>query len=122
MEIKRALEIRQVCMTRVKDLYYRAVSFGMPSSSLNVEYNEIFAKLPKKTPGWVRSYCDGARVILNDNLYRHHLIFLFIAPDKTLIDTDQMPEGWSHQRINDERLQSGHFWKESHKPFFIGED
>lgn len=120
MKYDTTFKLRGKLRVRVVDAFRRAISFGLEASALHQLINGIIAEDGASLPTWAKEYLRGYSDALYSSLYENHLIFLFIAPDGSLIDTKNMPEGWSHQRICEENLPSGHFWKHNLNPYYPG--
>lgn len=121
MRIESVLRKRERMVRRVIDAVDMARVYHPTSLELHRKILDILESEPG-LPKTAIEYARGAADALRNQLYQHDLVFLFEAEDGTLINTAQMPEGWTHQRICENKLQGGRYWKGSNRPYFVDSD
>lgn len=127
MRIERALRLRDSIISALRDCHSSAAHFGMLSADREARRHEVLARLPPKTPAWVRQYADGYWRCLTDHAYRFELVFggkigeQFYSTHNDRADYYEKHGIEPREYADDGRVQQrGHYWKESLKPFFIG--
>lgn len=129
MQIKSALKHRDRAIERVRDLYSSAEQFGLPSDTINERYCDILqSELPAgKAPGWTRSFVDGYRKALIDNLYRSSLVYGAFIDGKFYSTHRNRDDYYEKQGLSarifaeeHDKAVAGHYWASNLKPFFIG--
>ena len=140
MSLDRALAIKSILASYLKDVYSSAIHFKMPHEKL-LERKQLFVlndPLYRKAPRWVHAYLNGMEDIMRDNIYRYHLVWL-MSVDGKLLTRKEMDELYKQEkaiadkhkpnddykspwaRVNSEL--SNHYWKDDNgnplrdKPF-----
>lgn len=128
VSIKKALSMRSNAVTAVRDLYSTATAFKLTANEINIRFRAIVGAKLGKAPHWAKSYVEGYRQCLNDELYRSALVFgcwvdgKFYSNHRNRADyyeTQGMsPSIYSDASDNGTR---GHYWMaDTSKPYFIG--
>ena len=126
MKIERALDIKTVAKRNLQDIIHSAIMFKTTSKSFNEQCVKMKNNLPKKTPLWVINYLEGYRDANIDFIYHKELEFCYKLDGKLYsIHRDSKrnyeKHGFTPQQCCNNQESSGHYWKDTDKPWFIGE-
>ena len=125
MKIERALKIRDRAKTRIYDSYHLGRISRLTSERINSYVINIKSEMPKGTPQWVKSFIDGMVEVLNSDLYFNHLEFCYMVDGKLLSVNKDSKRHYSKAKITPKQLHdratlSGHYWRDSDRPYYVG--
>mgnify|MGYP003651903458 CR=1 FL=1 len=127
MHIDTALRKRDRCRVTLRDIYTSAAHFYPTSADLLAQRMKAQTAL-KGCPAWVTSYIDGVVYMLDDNLYREHLVFGGFYKETFYSVHSSRDDYYGKHGIKPSAFAvaaefRGHYWKPRHgqdpKPFFV---
>jgi len=127
MKIKRALEIRDRARNSLYQIFHTCILAKWPASELNEAKNNLLKSLPKRTPQWVFQYLRGVEDVKRDLLHDDHLEFCYVVNNKiySVLKTSQRyyeKYSLTPKDLVTGKHQSGFYWKDSNRPYFINPD
>jgi len=125
MKLDTAIKIKMSAMSRVSDVIYMGVLCKQTSSEINMAFIKLKGDLPKDTPQWLIYYFNGIYDTMIHKLYMNDLEFCYLVNGKlySIVKTSRRYYGdkFSPKDLYDSQESSGHYWIDSNKPFFNGE-
>lgn len=119
--------------TMIGDLISTAILCKMESSELYRQFGElpVFSKYngkgKHKHPHWLRMYAKGYFAANRNMIYRDYLEFCYVDSEGVFYSTHpdsqhRKTEEWykAGKGSNLGKLPSGHYWKGTKKPWFVG--
>lgn len=138
MDLNRVFRIQEKAIDAMFSIFSSAISFKLKSHEITEKIVELKKSLPKRTPYYVTTFLDGMHETFHQDLYRNHLEFCYTVSGKVLDDSGNMvileneivsthkdtgryyeDIGIKPSELQKMSTSSGHYWKETDKPFFV---
>lgn len=133
MKVEYALRLRDEVKSALRDCFSTARHFGSSSEAMETNRRNVFNRLPKDAPEWIRQYADGYWRALVDSAYERDLVYGgFVGETFYSVHSDRADYYEKHgiapsaYAENGAVTNRGHYWKESVsyrnavQPFFVG--
>jgi hypothetical protein len=121
MKVRRAIQIRNQQIQRLRELIILTKSVKMTSQELYERKRRIMNDVPNRFPRWAAEYVDGYFECMYDRLWYEDLEFCYVDAANNILsverDSDRYYEDMGYEPRDLKELRGAHYWKESDRPF-----
>ena len=125
MKLNRAMKLQSEAQSKLRDLFSRARIYRLSHERMLEDRGKIYAGL-KGCPRWVSASLAGYWDAQTERLYEQELEYCSRQADGKLYSHHSASpnyygkHGLSAREVCENGAQTGHYWKGTVRPFFVG--